>query len=93
MLRASQLFFALVPKVELEAETIFLYSGPKFLCFLVHFLISVPNTNCVQKSLCGDLTSLRNHISLGSLPKQSSATSQALPPPTLSTPAPKPTLP
>ena len=29
--------FALEPKLELDAETIVLHSGPKFLCFVVQF--------------------------------------------------------
>ena len=34
---ANQLFFALDPKHKLDAETLVLHSGPKFLCFVVHF--------------------------------------------------------
>ena len=37
MLGANQLIFALDPKVEMETETLVLHSGPKFLCFVVHF--------------------------------------------------------
>ena len=37
MLEENQLIFALEPKIELEAETLILHSGPKFLCFVVYF--------------------------------------------------------
>ena len=37
MLGENQLIFALEPKLELDAETIVLHSGPKLLCFVVHF--------------------------------------------------------
>ena len=67
MLVANLIIIALDPKVELDAETLVLHSGSKFLCFLVHFfyvlLILVPNRNCVRKSLYSDLASLTNHIS------------------------------
>ena len=33
----NRLIFALEPKLELDAETLVLHSGPKFLCFVVHF--------------------------------------------------------
>ena len=39
MLGANQLIFALDPKRKLDAETLVLHSGPKFLCFMVHFYI------------------------------------------------------
>ena len=34
---ANRLIFALDPKLELDAETLVLHSGPKFLCLVVHF--------------------------------------------------------
>ena len=37
MLEANWLIFALVPKVELDAETLVLHSRLRFLCFVVHF--------------------------------------------------------
>ena len=37
MLGENWLIFALEPKLELDAETLILHSGPKFLCFVVHF--------------------------------------------------------
>ena len=37
MLGANRLIFALDPKRKLDAETLLLHSGPKFLCFVVHF--------------------------------------------------------
>ena len=37
MLGANRLIFALDPKQELDAETLVLPSGPKFLCFVVQF--------------------------------------------------------
>ena len=37
MLGENLLIFALDPKLKLDAETLVLHSGPKFLCFLVHF--------------------------------------------------------
>ena len=37
MLGANWLIFALDPEVELDAETLVLHSGPKFMCLLVHF--------------------------------------------------------
>ena len=35
MLGKNQLIFALDPKHELDAETLILRSGPKFLCFVI----------------------------------------------------------
>ena len=37
MLGENQLIFALDPKLELDAETLVFHSGPKYLCFVVHF--------------------------------------------------------
>ena len=37
MLGENWLNFALDPKRELDAESLVLHSGPKFLCFVVHF--------------------------------------------------------
>ena len=37
MLGANQLIFAFDPKLEMDAETLVLHSGPKFLCFIVYF--------------------------------------------------------
>ena len=37
MLGANRLIFALDPKLEMDAETLVLHSGPKFLCFIVYF--------------------------------------------------------
>ena len=37
MLGANRLIFALDPKLEMDAETLVLHSGPKFLCFVVYF--------------------------------------------------------
>ena len=36
MFGANRLIFALDPKRKLDAETLVLHSGPKFLCFVVH---------------------------------------------------------
>ena len=38
MLGANWLIFALDPKQDLNIETLILPSGPKFLCFEVHFI-------------------------------------------------------
>ena len=37
MLGENRLIFALDPKQELDAESLVLHSGPKFLCFVVDF--------------------------------------------------------
>ena len=37
MLGENRLIFALDPKLELDAETLVLHSGPKFLCLVVYF--------------------------------------------------------
>ena len=37
MLGANCLIFVLNQKVELDAKTLVLHSGPKFMCFEVHF--------------------------------------------------------
>ena len=37
MLGENRLIFALEPKLEMDAETLVLHLGPKFLCFVVHF--------------------------------------------------------
>ena len=37
MLGANQLIFALDLKLDMDAETLVLHSGPKFLCFVVYF--------------------------------------------------------
>ena len=37
MLGENWLIFALEPKLELDAETLILHSGPKFLCFVGPF--------------------------------------------------------
>ena len=37
MLGANPIIFALDPKLDMNAETLVLYSSPKFLCLLVNF--------------------------------------------------------
>ena len=37
MLGENRLIFALDPKLEVDAETLVLHSGPKFLCLVVYF--------------------------------------------------------
>ena len=68
MFGANRLIFALDSKLDMDAETLILHSGPKFLCFLVHFDIYFwfwyQTEIMSKKALCSHSASLGNLLSV-----------------------------